>query len=366
MRRGNFSTIGVLALFLALTTVRAYAFPDLVRHGYSQCTACHVSPSGGGILTPYGRQLSAEVLSTWSRPEETSPFYSSEVAKLAEKGFLFGGDIRFAQIHHEDPNITEGKFFLMQAAPEFAFVKDHFTAVVSVGEIVRPESDVFRGNLYSTKYYGLLQITDEWAVRAGRFFPTFGVPFSDHVMVTKKAMRLNPFRQFDTIETNYFLENWSFFLSASQTQPYSAASKQEKLWTGTAAYNFSERYKVGISHWRGKTPTDHRNATAVFGILGFTPRFYNITEVDYITSAGKDSLAGLTQFAYEVFKGFIPYLQYQHSHDNLKDSKTLTRYYGAGLRFFPRPHFEFSFLYERIQNPTDWSTDAYLLGHYYF
>ena len=85
----------LLGLF-AVVSSQAFAFPEMVRHGYTQCTACHVSPSGGGILTSYGRELAAEVLSTWSYADESQFTHSKVGEKLADKGILFGGDVLFA------------------------------------------------------------------------------------------------------------------------------------------------------------------------------------------------------------------------------------------------------------------------------
>ena len=33
----------------------AIASPTMIRLGYADCAACHVSPQGGGLLTSYGR-----------------------------------------------------------------------------------------------------------------------------------------------------------------------------------------------------------------------------------------------------------------------------------------------------------------------
>ena len=43
------------ALGLALAPGRAEAFPWMIHHGYTNCAQCHVDPSGGGVLTDYGR-----------------------------------------------------------------------------------------------------------------------------------------------------------------------------------------------------------------------------------------------------------------------------------------------------------------------
>ncbi len=52
----------VAAVILLLAPL-CLGFPEMVRHGYVNCVACHMSPDGGGVLTPYGRSLSKELLS---------------------------------------------------------------------------------------------------------------------------------------------------------------------------------------------------------------------------------------------------------------------------------------------------------------
>jgi hypothetical protein len=65
---------------LLLVSGRAMGFPDLIRHGYTNCIACHVSPNGGGVLTKYGRSLSKELLSTWGREGEEKFAYFAKTS----------------------------------------------------------------------------------------------------------------------------------------------------------------------------------------------------------------------------------------------------------------------------------------------
>ncbi|RYZ63714.1 MAG: hypothetical protein EOP05_23120, partial [Proteobacteria bacterium] len=69
----SFATSGVLALLLSAVTfvgANAEAYPDLIRHNYVNCTTCHVSPTGGGAMTEYGRAMSHELLSAWGTERE--------------------------------------------------------------------------------------------------------------------------------------------------------------------------------------------------------------------------------------------------------------------------------------------------------
>ena len=122
---------GLIAFFLTcIGSSPLQAFPEMIRHGYASCVSCHVSPAGGGILTDYGRELSRELLATWSNEEENKPLYG--MVTLPESVKL-GGDIRAIQTYSDTPKIREGRFFLMQADIEAAWVSESFTLVGSTG-----------------------------------------------------------------------------------------------------------------------------------------------------------------------------------------------------------------------------------------
>ncbi|HET7545016.1 MAG TPA: hypothetical protein VFK05_34355 [Polyangiaceae bacterium] len=52
----------LVALFVSLFPSRAHAYTWMIKHGYASCPACHADPSGGELLTSYGRVQSDELL----------------------------------------------------------------------------------------------------------------------------------------------------------------------------------------------------------------------------------------------------------------------------------------------------------------
>jgi hypothetical protein len=57
-------TLPLLALF---APKQAHAYAWMIKRGYPSCPACHADPSGGELLTAYGRMISTLTLSTdWS------------------------------------------------------------------------------------------------------------------------------------------------------------------------------------------------------------------------------------------------------------------------------------------------------------
>src|ERR1035437_6993722 len=87
----------------ALLPKTALAFPENVRHGYVNCTSCHVSPSGGGVLTPYGRQQVKDLLSTWSTETEAG---LAEGLLQTPEWLNLGGDLRNVEIYRNTPQVT--------------------------------------------------------------------------------------------------------------------------------------------------------------------------------------------------------------------------------------------------------------------
>ena len=52
----------LVALFVSLFPSRAHAYAWMIKHGYQTCPVCHADPSGGELLTQYGRVQSDELL----------------------------------------------------------------------------------------------------------------------------------------------------------------------------------------------------------------------------------------------------------------------------------------------------------------
>jgi hypothetical protein len=348
-----------------------WAFPEMIRHGYTQCTACHVSPSGGGILTQYGRQLASELLSTWSYTDESQFLHSKFGKDLADQGILIGGDVREINTYYKDPNQENSKEFLMMANISGAYQTGNFTGVVSIGQITEPmDKGGLNGNFNSTEYYALMKFTDEIGVRAGRFMPAYGLNLPDHTTAIKEMLSpLVPQFQFDTVEASYLSEHWTILGSVAKTIAGTDPSVEENVGSLNVSYSFLDRMRVGVSYWSGSGSQVDRRIYGLNAILGFTKRFYNMTEIDIENWHQPNSQSGLyalSQLAYEVYRGITPYFQIQHEHDNNADPTTLIKTYGLGCHFYPRPHFELSAQWDKVQSYELWSNQGYFLAHYYF
>lgn len=48
----------LISFLLIIVYSNAYAYPNMIRHGYFNCMGCHFAPEGGSVLTPYGKGIS--------------------------------------------------------------------------------------------------------------------------------------------------------------------------------------------------------------------------------------------------------------------------------------------------------------------
>jgi hypothetical protein len=172
----------------------------MIRHDYTGCVNCHADPSGGGLLTEYGRAQGELLLRTqYGAPVE-------EPGKLADFLFgaftlpeplLLGGDVREAALlvkPEGQPSTTD--LFLMQADLDGQVTVDRVRANGSVGfaqEGAFPAS-LTRGsknNLVSRVHWvGVdLGADKQFLVRAGRMNLPFGLRSTDHVAWTRAYTR---------------------------------------------------------------------------------------------------------------------------------------------------------------------------------
>jgi hypothetical protein len=127
----------LVALALLVSGKNAHAYTWMVRHGYTGCTPCHHDPTGGGVLTPYGRSVGSLVLNTRydGRKDEADPlggFLFGAVELPPE--ILLGGDGRMLWLAHKLQNTEVRHYlFLMQADAEAAVNFKHVLASASMG-----------------------------------------------------------------------------------------------------------------------------------------------------------------------------------------------------------------------------------------
>lgn len=353
----------LLLLLVLLSPKAALAFPEMIRHGYASCNTCHISPSGGGILTDYGREISSEVLATWSRENENQFLHGG--VKLPES-LKIGGDIRSIQTYVDTPQVREGRWFLMHADLEAAYVSERITIDATIGYdpgSPRSEDD---NEFISRRHFVLVPLGESWSLRAGKYLMNYGLMIPDHVAQIRGGLAWNQGAETYNAELNYVSERYAATLTSVGGRPDDDDKQSERGVAFNGSVFFEPSYKIGISYFRGRT-TEHvdREIFGPYFALGFQKRYFLLAEADLVRirpEGGGSVVEGFVTYlkpGLSLFKGLDVYLVHETRQNDRKDSKLDFLAYGSGLQWAPRPHFIFSGQWQKQINPSALAARTY-------
>jgi hypothetical protein len=355
--------LAIVAALLAAGS-HVYAYPEMIRHAYTACTTCHISPDGGGLLSGYGRALSGEVLSTWHTETEAEFLYGA--VKTPE--FLsFGGHFRAVQTYLNNDVIEQGRFVFMQADLEAgAHIDKKFILVGTFGY------DDTSGEFVSRRHYLRFQpdLKSPLYLRAGRFYPSYGIHLPDHVVWIRSKLDWGmPLREPYTFEASYLGAEYQHILSGFVSRPDDSVTDSGVSLSSQIV--LSKTAKAGASAAYTARLGQNRFLFGPNASIGFTPEFFLLTEVgaqrlsNLTTGQNTWSAYGYARLDYEVYTGIHFYGVTEMGRSNF-NTTPVSQGYGFGTQFFPRPHIELRAEYQRQRGDRPlWSDVAWVMGYYY-
>lgn len=326
-----------IAVVVLAAAPSADAFPGSVRWGYGNCVTCHHNVGGGGVLTPYGRQLSRELLSTWGGTDEAEFAYGT--ADLPS-WLSLGGDVAYLAT-------SEHAFELLQADLEAAAHHGRWLAVGSVGRGHDPDDAMGHGWL-SRRHYVQLDLTRSLSVRGGRFLPVYGVWNGDASVATRAGLGWD--RDTYNVEANWVTDRWSAALGGIVADASGEVSQHGV--TASAGWFFANRRKLWASYAdRRQGPLERRSA-GLSSVIGIGTHAYLLAQADVqwlrddASARRRDVLANAC-LARETVKGLYVLLIGEVSRVGLDEPGRTSFSEGAALRWFARPHFELQVRWRR-------------------
>lgn len=220
----------------------AAAEPMFLSRQYARCTTCHYSPTGGGLLTPYGRSLSNQVSSSGKTDPNTH-----EPGR--EESFLWGAfghketplqlgiDLRPSRLHVAFPGGTTTRNFFMNADLIAAYRQGAFTAY---GELGR-EPVGTGSRIHSYEYWASYQSSKGIGVRAGRFLPAYGIRFADHTSFNRRPLGFDTQDQIFGVELSHAGQKHLAQVAAGPGRADSIIDKD-----GTRGFTASARLQVDL------------------------------------------------------------------------------------------------------------------------
>ncbi len=355
----------VIGVLMLLASGKAFGFPDTVRHGYTNCTTCHFSPSGGGLLNSYGRSLSRELMSTWGYKDEEQPLHGLvKIPESAYAHFAVGGDSRYLFMRSQragGPVVNDE--FLMQGQLRFGVFYKNFQVFMSLGAIENPRASS-EIRWVSSEHFVIWSPQEGFYTRAGRFEPIYGLRLPDHNLWVKSDFGLQPWAERDAIEFIHEGESQSVSLAGFQSTSATSSSSQTTGYTASIFQTVGEKSRLGLSMKNGEGQGLRKRSTTVSAALTVIENLYLLTEYGRTSENTLRKEVGFARLGYEIYKGVTPFVQGQ-SRIN-KDGSGGEHYkYGFGFQWLPRPHFEIQGTYENLNSPSGKSQEGILLIHYY-
>lgn len=356
----------ILSTLTVCVSLSVHAFPDMIRHGYTNCTACHVSTSGGGVLNPYGRSLSKELISTWSGEKEDGVLHGLINTEKVDEWLALGGDIRGLQVHQENDLIKRGRWFTMQAGVEVAVMQPKWSVVAFVGQ---QNVQLNEWKEYSPRYYALITPMDGLYFKLGKFLPNFGINLPDHILSTRGPLMFGYGMERNTAEVSWLGESWNFIVSGYKSPENLSANKQTG-GTAVATYTVGN-FKTGLQFLSEKDDLQERKILGALGYLGWTKEFGTLIELDKQTttvsgSPDKNGISLMQRSSYEFYKGFHVVALNDYFQSDIENGATKNYKFGPGIQWFPRPHLDIQAFWTREQTSTSKEGDyAWLVLHYY-
>jgi hypothetical protein len=366
------TTCFLLATMALATT--AWAEPTFLAKQYTRCTACHYSPTGGGLLTPYGRLLSQRELST-TAGTATAPASDAQDDPHGEQAFLYGAlgdalgpvhlglEMRPSHLRIGFPGGHQDMGLLMNLDLIGAVQKNGWTAYGTVGR-EPPNAAVRNGRtlpdtaFISYEHWISYQTSKGLAIRAGRFLPAYGVRFADHTTYTRRYLDLDRNDQVYGVEV-------SDTIGSSLVQLMVSPGKAEAILHDHRQRGFSTAGRwqldltpratiIGSGFYRHSTDVDPPSGS-VGGAFGFAPTSHVSiwTEADanlQTKAAGGHSWVVVNETSIEVYRGiwlkFSPQLRTSNGTPGASNLRRLE--FAADL--LPRTHWNVNVSYYHDQS----------------
>lgn len=358
----------VLAAAFGALAPLASAEPAFLSRQYSRCTNCHYSATGGGLLTPYGRSLSRQELST---------FGASPSGAGREQEFLFGAlgdatgpvrlgiDLRPSHLDIEGSGFESKRDLLMNAAIQAAVTLEGWTFYAELGR--QPRGDDPRVASFE-HWVGFRSERTGLGVRAGRFLPAYGIRLPDHTSFTRAPFGLDNEDQLYAVELSYSGDRSLVQVSAGPGLADSVGEPEERAFTAAGRWQVDLTPRVvlvGSGLYRDASDVAERSGATGLA-LGVSPlrRLTVWTQADARFRAGPDSGTAWTLLAdasFEVYRGVWLRASPQLLTGYGGDGSGTVRFAG-GLNLLPRTHWNVVLMYYHDRDRASDRTSRTLLA----
>lgn len=369
-RSTSLALAGVVAvLFVAGFSAPAQAYPQFqFSSGTTRCGQCHYSPAGGGLITSWGRDESADTISSFGGNGGFLHGAWSPPSWLA-----LGADVRLAGVQNDDAGqeSPHTAWFPMQGDVYARFAFNNAWSLYVEGGVrgeTRPASDssTTGGGSVNTEFNQFMSrehyvmwrpsATGPYA-RVGRFFAPYGLRFVEHIYYVQRFTGYNLYDETYTASGGYVSEDWELhasaftpppsgvpeFLKSAETRETGAAVYYERRFQNMAAAGAQLRIGHGSEATRyqgglvGKLWIDQAKLL-VLGEL-------DVDRLQVSGGGGENQFVSYLGVSFFPVKGVMIGPAYERYQEDVSVGKTGHNAYDLEVNWFPWSHFELVLLY---------------------
>ncbi len=376
-------TLLILAASL-LWSRPSHAYPWMIQHQYTGCATCHVDPSGGYLLTAYGRAQTQALLSSFGKGPE-----GEEVDRRSEFAFglippsewlNLGASFRGAYLTMKGVNPSRparSRWVLMQADLRAAVTVDRVVATASLGMLLNGHhpAQVTTGNenvLVSREFWVGVRLGEDrnTMLRVGRMYLPFGLRNPEHTFYVRSMTGTNIDAQ-QQVGFSVFHETEAYrfeVMAIAGNYQIAPDDYRQRGYAGYAELNAGAGIQVGISSKFTRAKLDpltlERDAYAgAHGpMLRWSPveRVAVLAELDLLhrsasAASTRYGMAGMAQIDWEFVRGLHASITgelYDGPEFNDASSHHLFNRDWLSLVWFPYPHFD-------LRLDTFWASEVY-------
>jgi hypothetical protein len=367
----------------------AAAYPQFqFSSGTNKCSQCHYVPSGGGLLSSWGRSEAGDTISMAGN----GAFLHGAVT--LPSWIALGMDLRLAATRIDDggQQSPRGAWFPMQwdvyARAAFTEAFSFFVAAGLRGE-ARPEDDAIGARFsnpaerfISREHYFMWRpsATGPYA-RVGRFYAPYGLRFVEHIYFVRRYTGYELYNETYNVSGGYVADQWELHLTAFTPPPSSfpdalqSVGARESGGAGYFEYRLGDMAALGAQARVGVGKELSRYQGGLVGKLWIEKaKLLFLGEADFIRQQISAANYGQNQFVSYLGASVFPIQgimlsgAYERFQENLAVKGTGRNAFIGQLNLFAYAHTEVVFLF-RYLLVGDTNQPAATLGmlqlHYY-
>ncbi|MGZ3769798.1 MAG: hypothetical protein ACXVCP_08970 [Bdellovibrio sp.] len=370
----------VVFIFIIFGILKSHAYPEMIRHGYVNCMACHTTHQGGDLLSTYGRELSKELFSRndslFKSPNAEKTYWQVETPEWLRVGL----NVRLLQTITENSVASKGRFMIMQVDADFVGkLNDKTQLYGSVGRFEPARSDAeWRDFIYTPRLWA--QYSENWrdgaesaSLRVGRFFPVYGINIAEHPYVTRRYLDFNPGQERVSAELSWSNENYQVVTTLLGQRANFDKYEDEKGYVLQVSKVLGKSARAGIniykSQWTQNSSTQDKSFQGIFALIGWNSEFSTLFQADRIELPnGKIGFLDLLKVGYEYTQGVQFFATQEYYNPDTEKTDPHVEAFGVGVQYFPFPNFDLFATYKKHKDSAqlnEYQNLVWIIAHIY-